>query len=288
MPQPRSRTTPESTLPSKALGENRPAWQVRLHTIVFEADTAAGKLFDVVLIVLIFTSVLTVFLESVPDLRVRYAAVFRVLEWTFTLLFSIEYLLRLSGVGRPWRYATSFYGIVDLLAILPTYLSLLVPGLQSLMVIRALRLLRIFRVFKMARYLREGRVLAGAIWETRRKITVFLVTVLTLVMIIGTLMYLIEGEEHGFDSIPRGIYWAIVTLTTVGYGDLSPKTWVGQLFASLVMIMGYGILAVPTGIVTVALSRAGEQPISTQACPECAAEGHDADARFCKYCGAKL
>ncbi|MCP5419958.1 MAG: ion transporter [Gammaproteobacteria bacterium] len=288
MRPPHSPTTSESQLSPEAPGENRSAWRRRLHEIIFEADTPAGKLFDVLLIALIVLSVIVVFLESVPDLRERNALAFRIVEWLLTLLFSAEYALRLVCVGHPWRYAVSFYGIVDLLAILPTYLSLLVPGMQSLMVIRALRLLRVFRVFKMARYLREGRVLATAIWSTRRKIIVFLLTVLTLVTIIGALMYLIEGEKNGFDSIPRGMYWAIVTLTTVGYGDISPHTWVGQLFASLVMIMGYGIIAVPTGIVTVALSRAGEQPISTQVCPACAAEGHDADARYCKYCGAGL
>lgn len=263
-------------------------WRQQLHQIIFEADTPAGKLFDVVLLWTILISVLTVFLESVPFLRERYALSFQAAEWFFTLLFSVEYILRLFCVGQPWRYARSFYGLVDLLAVLPTYLSLLLPGMQSLMVIRALRVLRIFRVLKLARYLREGRALTLAVWQTRWKITVFLTTVLTLVVIVGTLMYLIEGEANGFDSIPRSMYWAIVTLTTVGYGDISPKTWLGQLFASFVMILGYGIIAVPTGIVTVALSRAPEANVSTQVCPGCAAEGHDADARFCKHCGTKL
>lgn len=288
MPQHRPHQTKKPALSVEAAAENRSAWQGRLHEIIFEADTPSGKFFDVVLIWLILGSVFAVFLESVPSLQQSYATTFRIIEWSITLIFTLEYLLRLSCVGRPLRYAVSFYGIVDLLAILPTYLSLLIPGVQSLMVIRALRLLRIFRVLKMARHLREARILAAAIWQTRRRITVFLLTVLTLVMIIGALMYLIEGAEHGFDSIPRGMYWAIVTLTTVGYGDISPQTWPGQLFASLVMIMGYGVIAVPTGIVTVALSRAGEHPVSTQACPECAAEGHDADAQFCKYCGTQL
>ncbi|MEE4376894.1 MAG: ion transporter [Candidatus Competibacteraceae bacterium] len=264
------------------------SWRLRLNRIIFETDTPLGKLFDVVLLWSIVLSVLAVFLESVPDLRERYSLIFNVIEWTFTLLFTMEYLLRLSCAKQPRGYATSFYGIVDLMAVLPSYLSLLVPGIQSLMVIRALRLLRIFRVLKLSRHLSEGRVLAIAVWETRRKITVFLLTVLTLVMIIGALMYLIEGEENGFDSIPRGMYWAIVTLTTVGYGDISPQTWFGQVFASLVMIMGYGVIAVPTGIVTVALSKAGEQPVSARVCPGCAVALHDADAQFCKYCGAQL
>jgi len=264
------------------------SWRLRLNRIIFETDTTLGRLFDVILLWSIVLSVLAVFLESVPVLREQYALIFNIVEWTFTLLFSVEYVLRLSCARQPRKYATSFYGVVDLLAVLPSFLSLLVPSIQSLMVIRALRLLRIFRVLKLSRHLSEGRVLAIAVWETRRKITVFLLTVLTLVMIIGALMYLIEGEEHGFDSIPRGMYWAIVTLTTVGYGDISPQTWVGQLFASLVMIMGYGIIAVPTGIVTVALSRAGEQPVSARVCPGCSAAVHDFDARFCKYCGAQL
>jgi voltage-gated potassium channel len=262
-------------------------WRLRLHQIIFEADTPAGKLFDLVLL-WILLSVLAVFLHSVPDLREHYFLTFITVEWFFTILFSIEYVLRLICVGKPWRYAISFYGLVDLLAVLPTYLSLLVPGTQALMVIRGLRVLRIFRILKLTRYLSEARTLALAVYQTRRKITVFLTMVLTLVTIIGALMYLIEGEEHGFDSIPRSMYWAIVTLTTVGYGDISPQTRLGQLFASFVMILGYGIIAVPTGIVTVALSRVSEQPVSTQVCPECAAEGHDVDARFCKYCGARL
>ncbi len=263
-------------------------WQDRLHEIIFEADTLSGRLFDIVLLWCIVLSVLVVFLESVPDIRAHYRQSLRLAEWSFTLLFTLEYALRLLCVGRPLRYATSFFGVVDLLAILPTYLSLFFPGAQSLMVIRALRFLRVFRVLKLARYLTEGRLLAGAIWATRYKISVFLVAVVTMVMIIGACMYLIEGEAHGFDSVPRGMYWAIVTLTTVGYGDISPQTTLGQLFASLVMICGYGIIAVPTGVVTVAISRAGERGVSTQVCPQCAAEGHDTDARFCKYCGTKL
>jgi voltage-gated potassium channel len=272
-----------------ASSPQKPAlWRTRLHEIIFEADTRSGKWFDLALLWCIVVSVLVVFLDSVPEVHARYSHVLWAAEWCFTLLFTVEYLLRLVCIGRPLRYAVSFFGIVDLLAILPTYLSLFYPGTESLMVIRALRFLRIFRVLKLARHLQEGRELARAVWATRYKITVFILSVLTLVTIIGACMYLIEGEKHGFDSVPRGMYWAIVTLTTVGYGDIAPQTTLGQLFASLVMLCGYGIIAVPTGIVTVALSQASQRPVTTQACPQCSAEGHDADAEFCKYCGAKL
>jgi voltage-gated potassium channel len=264
------------------------SWRGRLHEIIFEADTAEGKAFDVVLLCAILLSVTAVLLESVPAIRARHEFALRAVEWFFTILFTIEYVLRFISVGRPIRYALSFYGIVDLLAIVPTYLSLLIPGTQSLIVIRALRLLRVFRVFKLVRYLNAGKLLSQALWDSRHKIVVFLGTVLTLVLIIGALMYLIEGAESGFDSIPRSVYWAIVTLTTVGYGNIAPQTALGQTLASFVMILGYSIIAVPTGIVTVAIARATEQKISTQACPQCSAEGHDADAKFCKYCGAKL
>lgn len=260
-----------------------------LRKIIFEADTPAGKIFDVLLLWSIVISVLVVMLESVPHLRAEYSTILRTFEWSFTVLFTVEYLLRLAIMPRPLAYARSFFGVVDLLAILPSYLSLLVPGLQSLMVVRGLRLLRIFRVLKLARFLGEGRVLGRALYDSRYKITVFLVTVLTLVTLIGALMYLIEGEENGFDSVPRGMYWAIVTLTTVGYGDISPQTWLGQSFASLVMVLGYGIIAVPTGIVTAALTQSGvPRLVDTRACPQCAGEGHDIDAKHCKYCGSEL
>ena len=202
--------------------------------------------------------------------------------------FTIEYLLRLFCVGRPLAYATSFYGIVDLMAVLPTYLSIIIPGAQYLLVIRILRVLRIFRILKLVQYLGEARLLTQALRASRRKITVFLFVVLTLVTIFGSLIYLIEDPQDGFTSIPRSIYWSIVTLTTVGYGDISPKTNLGQLLSSLIMIIGYGIIAVPTGIVTVELSQAVGRKISTQACLECSAEGHDNDAKYCKYCGARL
>ncbi|HZI19943.1 MAG TPA: ion transporter [Pyrinomonadaceae bacterium] len=263
-------------------------WRGRLHEIIFEADTPGGRAFDVTLIVLILLSVLAVMLESVGEMRERFGAELYVAEWAFTLLFTVEYLLRLLSVRRPARYAFSFYGVVDLLAIVPTYLSLLLPGSHYLLVVRILRLLRVFRVLKLAAHLSEADVLLRALRASRRKISVFLLTVMTLVVIIGTLLYVVEGEENGFTSIPTSIYWAVVTLTTVGYGDISPKTPLGQAFAVLVMITGYGIIAVPTGIVTVELAQAARGAVSTQSCPECGSEGHDADAVHCKYCAARL
>lgn len=270
-------------------GSWRARWRLVLHEIIFEADTPAGKLFDVVLIASILLSVSAVMLDSIAAVRIRYGAYLTVVEWFFTILFTIEYVLRLLCVGRPLAYARSFFGIVDLLAVLPTYLSVIFPGTQYLLVIRILRVLRIFRVLKLVPYLGEARKLSRAMRQSRRKIAVFLYTVLTLVVIFGSMIYLIEGEENGFDSIPRSIYWSIVTLTTVGYGDISPKTPLGQALAAVIMIMGYGIIAVPTGIVTTEIAHAYKHPpISTQACPDCSAEGHDVDAVFCKYCGERL
>ncbi len=263
--------------------------RARLHEIVFEADTRAGHVFDLTLIWLILLSVATVILESVRPVREQYGQLLYTLEWVFTALFTVEYFLRLISVRRPLRYATSFFGVVDLLAIIPTYLSLFVPGSQYLLVIRILRLLRIFRLLKLSEYVTEADVLRSALRASRRKISVFLSAVLLMVIIIGALMYVIEGEEHGFTSIPVSVYWAIVTLTTVGYGDLSPRTPFGQILASIVMIIGYGIIAVPTGIVSVELAQAvRQQGVSRQSCPSCAAEGHDLDAVCCKYCGESL
>jgi voltage-gated potassium channel len=263
-------------------------WRERLHEIIFEAETPEGKAFDVALLVCIVASVVTVLLESVGPIRAEYGPILRGLEWGFTLLFTVEYVLRLVSVGRPMGYALSFFGIVDLLAIVPTYLSVFVAGAQSLIVIRALRLLRIFRVLKLAHFVGEARMLRAALHASLRKITVFLGTVLTIVLIVGSLMYLVEGEASGFSSIPQGMYWAIVTLTTVGYGDIAPQTILGKLLASVVMILGYGIIAVPTGIVTVELAHARRMPITTEACPDCGSGGHDSDADFCKFCGARL
>lgn len=259
-----------------------------MHEIIFEADTVTGKAFDLLLIWSILLSVLAVMLDSVGAIRSQYGSLLYGVEWFFTLLFTVEYLLRLSCIGRPWRYATSFFGLVDLLAILPTYLSLLIPGTQYLLVVRILRVLRIFRILKFVEYSSEARLLMRALNASKRKIFVFLFTVLTLVVIIGALMYLIEGPPNGFTSIPRSMYWAIVTMTTVGYGDISPQTNIGQMFAAGVMILGYSIIAVPTGIVTVSMSQAMAKPPTTQSCPDCSAEGHDSDALHCKFCGSKL
>ncbi|XXF76312.1 ion transporter [Myxococcaceae bacterium GXIMD 01537] len=263
-------------------------FRAKLHDIIFESNTPAGKAFDIGLLLAIVLSVLVVMLESVSQIRAQYGRTLRVMEWIFTALFTVEYLLRLYSVRMPLRYATSFFGLVDLLATLPTYLSVLFPGAHSLLVVRVLRLLRIFRVLKLVNFLGEAHVLMTALRASRRKITVFLGAVLSTVVIMGALMYLVEGEKHGFDSIPRGMYWAIVTMTTVGFGDITPKTVFGQFLASVLMIMGYGILAVPTGIVSVELAAATRHAINPETCPGCGVEGHDADALYCKHCGTKL
>jgi len=265
------------------------AWRNRLRIIIFEADTPAGKAFDVALLVCIVLSVMAVVLESVASIRSSHGVVLRNVEWAFTILFTIEFGLRLICVGRPMSYVFSFFGIVDLLAVVPTYLSLFLAGPRySLIVIRALRLLRIFRVLKLVQFLGEANLLLDALKASSRKIIVFLGAVLTIVMIIGSVMYLIEGEASGFTSIPEGIYWAIVTMTTVGYGDIAPITVAGKLLASALMITGYGVIAVPTGIVTAELTNLWKTSVSTRTCPECATEGHDSDAHFCKYCGTHL
>jgi voltage-gated potassium channel len=263
-------------------------WQERLHQIVFEADTPAGRAFDLTLVVVIIAATVTAMLETVPSLTARTHQMLVAAEWIFTAIFTVEYFVRLLCVGRPLRYAVSFYGLVDLLAVLPTYLSLLFPGSQSLLVIRALRLLRIFRVMKLTRYLVEARALGTAMIESRPKIVVFLTTVVVTVTIVGATMYLVEGPENGFTSIPTSMYWAIVTMTTVGYGDISPKTALGQVLASCLMVLGYALIIVPTGIVSAEVAHQMARSISTQACPQCSREGHDADARNCKWCGARL
>ena len=262
-------------------------WRSRLHTVVFESDTAAGRVFDIALLALIALSVVVVMLESVRSVRADYGAGLHAAEWFFTLVFSVEYILRLICVRRPLRYVFSFYGIVDLLAILPGYAALLVPGTQTLLVVRVLRLLRIFRILKLGEYLVEAEFLAAALRASRRKISVFLMAVVSTIVVVGALMYVVEGEEHGFVDIPTSMYWAVVTLTTVGYGDLSPATPFGRVLASAVMILGYGIIAVPTGIVTAELTRV-RPPETNQSCPDCGREGHDIDAAHCKFCGASL
>jgi len=261
----------------------------KLHEIIFEADTPKGKAFDIFLMVMIVASILVVMLESVGELQARFQTIFYILEWVFTIFFTIEYILRLYCVYSPLKYAKSFYGIIDVLAVLPTYLSLIIPGSQSLMVIRALRLFRVFRIFKLAHFLKEGHIIIQALRASRAKITVFLVFILLSVMIMGSLMYLIESEQNtGFTSIPRSIYWAIVTLTTVGYGDIAPQTNIGQFVAAVIMIMGYVVIAVPTGIVSSELLNQKELQHNTQACRYCGEEGHDDDAVYCKYCGEIL
>jgi voltage-gated potassium channel len=266
-----------------ALGE-------RLHEIIFEADTPEGKFFDVALLIVIVASVLVVILESVAELDARYHLFFRALEWIFTIIFTIEYVLRLYSVYRPWKYAVSFFGIVDLLAIFPTYLSLFVTGTQYFIVIRALRLLRVFRIFKLGHFLDEGNIIMAALQASRAKITVFLTFVLLMVTIIGSLMYLVEGglEDTDFENIPKGIYWAVVTLTTVGYGDITPKSGIGQFLSAIVMILGYAVIAVPTGIVSAEFISKRRGGPTTQACRYCGQEGHADDAIYCKYCGEKL
>lgn len=262
--------------------------RARLHEVIFEADTRAGKLFDLLLIWSILISVAAVMLDSVRTVRADHGQFLTSVEWLFTILFSIEYLLRLSCIGRPLRYATSFFGVVDLLAIIPTYLSVLLPGSQYLLVIRILRVLRIFRVLKLVQFSREANAMGRALRASSRRMIVFFATVLSLVVIFGSVMYLIEGEDHGFTSIPRSIYWAIVTMTTVGYGDISPATPIGQAVASIVMVLGFAIIAVPTGIVASEMSRTEQRDFTTQSCPDCSSEGHEGGARFCKDCGARL
>ena len=267
---------------------NLRSWRKKSFEVIFEADTPAGKWFDILLIICILLSVMVVMLDSVSSIGTKYGRLLYALEWFFTILFTVEYILRLICVGRPIRYAVSFFGVVDLLAILPTYMSLIFFGSRYLAVVRVLRVLRIFRVLKLGHHTKEAAVLRKALYASRRKILVFLFVVLTLVVIIGSLIYVIEGKQSGFTSIPRSVYWAIVTLTTVGYGDISPQTGPGQFLAAIVMILGYSIIAVPTGIVTVELSQAHKEQTNTQACPDCSAEGHDSDAGYCKFCGAKL
>ena len=263
--------------------------RLRLYEIIFESDTRAGKLYSVVLLICILASVIVVSLESVSTLPALFDKWLIILEWSFTVIFTIDYIARIFVAPNKRKYIFSFFGIIDLLSILPTYLGLFYVGAQSLMVIRSLRLLRIFRIFKLSRYVGEGQRLSLALKSSRHKITVFLVTILTCAIIAGTLMYLIEGPEHGFTNIPKSIYWAISTMTTVSYGDITPETGLGQTLASFIMILGYGIIAVPTGIVSAEMvSQKNKEKITTQVCPHCMKEGHDHDAVFCKYCGGKL
>jgi voltage-gated potassium channel len=266
-----------------------PQWRTRLNKIIYESDTPAGRAFDKILIAAIVASVALVMLESVPSVRAQHGLLLRALEWSFTGLFTFEYFLRLIAGPRPLRYVFSFYGLVDLFSILPTYLSAFIPGAISFLALRVFRLLRIFRIFKLSSYLGEAEVLQRALRAGRPKIIVFLTAVGATVITMGTVMYLVEGEANGFTSIPTAVYWAIVTMTTVGFGDITPRTPLGQALASLLMVLGYGVIAVPTGIVTNELHRASGLPNTLPSiCPGCGAGTHPFDAKFCRLCGHLL
>ncbi len=263
----------------------------KINIIIFGSDTFFGKMFDIALIWCILLSVGVVMMDSVAELSNRFGRAFILAEWCFTALFTIEYLLRIATVEKPLKYATSFFGIVDLLAIIPTYAGLLFPSGKYLIVIRVLRVLRVFRVLKIVQYIGEADMLVKALAASRRKITVFIFSVLAVVIIIGSIMYIVEGQQSGFTSIPKSIYWAIVTMTTVGYGDIAPVTVLGQTLASIIMIMGYGIIAIPTGIVTVEYSRVAGLTVTNadgESCFGCGFESHDGDAQYCKKCGQDI
>jgi len=263
------------------------SFKERAHKIVFETNTPAGKLFDVVLLVLIMLSIVVVSLESVDFIKADFPILFLYIEWCFTVLFTIEYLVRIWLVERPRHYVFSFYGMIDFLSVLPSYLSLFMVGTQPLLILRSFRLLRVFRVFKLGRYLGESTQLMNALKASRAKIIVFVSVVMTVALIMGTLMYMVEGAENGFTSIPRSFYWAVVTMTTVGYGDIAPQTILGQGIAAILMMLGYGIIAVPTGIVTVEYNNTSKTPPS-KICQACDSIGHDKNAIHCKFCGSKL
>src|SRR4051794_10763942 len=265
----------------------QPLWKRRLYSIIFESDTRGGKAFDVALLIAIGLSVTVVMLESVESIRNAYPVLLSTLEWTFTILFTCEYLARLLCVRQPLRYVSSFYGIIDLFAFLPSYINLVIPTANYLLTIRVLRLLRVFRILKLAEFMHESETLMTALYASRRKIAVFISTILAIVLIMGTVMYLVEGEENGFNSIPRGVYWAIVTLTTVGYGDVTPHTVLGRVLACFIMIMGYGIIAVPTGIFSMELQQA-KRAQDARTCANCATVEPDRAARFCRHCGKPL
>jgi len=259
----------------------------RLHTIIFEADTPTGRLFDLILLGAILLSVAVVILESVEELGQRYGYWFHIVEWILTILFTIEYAFRLYCIRKPWLYAKSFFGVVDLISILPTYLSLFVSGTQMLLAVRVLRLLRVFRVLKLIYFLVEARVLLRALRASRGKIVVFMFFVVLLVTVIGAVMYVVEGRDNPeFRNIPVSIYWAIVTLTTVGFGDITPVSNLGRFLSAVVMILGYAVIAVPTGILTMEMMK--NKSVNTQCCPNCGAEGHDDNAKYCKFCGHSL
>jgi voltage-gated potassium channel len=270
-------------------------WKVKLHEIIYEADTPNGKIFDVVLLITIIASIVLVMLESVNSIDSGYHNILNISEWIITILFSIEYIARIITVKKPFEYIFSFYGIIDLLSTIPKYISLMFGGVHALAALRALRLLRIFRILKLGRYLGASNNLVNALKASRAKISVFLFAVVIIAIILGTIMYLVEGEENGFSNIPKSVYWCIVTLTTVGFGDIAPQTPLGQFIASLVMILGYGIIAVPTGIVSAEYAQHNKPKtkeedihLNTQSCPNCAASKHKDNAHFCYNCGYKL
>lgn len=264
-------------------------WQADLHAVIFESNSPKGKAFDIALLFFILLSILVVMLDSVDYFHDRYGRAFYIIEWFLTILFTIEYFLRLLSVRYPLRYAFGFLGLIDLMAIMPMYLSIIMVGAQSLLVLRVLRLLRVFRIFKLTHFLSEMSFLGEAVKSSAKKISIFMLVVLSMVIILGSIMYLVEGKDSGFNSIPDSIYWAIVTITTVGYGDLTPVTATGKFIASFIMLLGYGIIAVPTGIMTTEMAMiARSRRQSHQTCPGCGKEGHDINAKFCKYCGEKL
>lgn len=277
---------PEPGLYGKPLS----GWRLRIYGVIFESDTPAGRAFDVALVCLIIASVVVVVLDSMAAIHASHRELLTALEWGFTILFTVEYAARLVCVRHPLKYALSFYGVIDLLAVLPTYLAVLVPGLHALIDVRVLRLLRIFRILKLGAYVAEYSALGRALAASRRKILVFLSFVMMVVLVMGTLMYVVEGPGNGFTSIPLGIYWAITTMTTVGFGDITPHTSLGRLIASVMMLLGWGTLAVPTGIVTAEFTAQKfhvPEP-RTRTCPECLSEGLSSHARFCHECGEPL
>ena len=270
-------------------GRPTEGWRLSLYTIIFEADTRLGRLFDLTLIWVILASVAVVLIDSMAGMHARYGTLLHWLEWGFTLVFTVEYVCRLICVRHPLRYARSFYGVIDLLAVLPTYISVLLPGLHSLLDVRVLRLLRLFRLLKLTHYVLEYGALARAVAASRHKIFVFISFVLMVVLIMGTLMYVVEGPKHGFTSIPLSVYWAVTTMTTVGFGDITPQTDLGRVIASVMMLLGWGTLAVPTGIVSAEFTAQRMQPtLTTRTCHECLSEGHLPNAKFCRDCGAPL
>lgn len=289
MPAAPASSTFAAPSPDHPFGKPAGGWRLAFYCVIFESDTAAGRMFDKLLIALILLSVGVVMADSVQAIHLRHHRLFGIAEWCFTVVFTLEYLARLACVRDPWRYVRSFFGMVDLLALLPTYLALVFPEVHALVDVRILRLLRIFRIFKLAAYVAEFQALGHALYASRRKILVFLSAVLMIVLVVGTLMYVVEGPEHGFTSIPTAIYWAITTMTTVGFGDITPRTDIGRLILSVMMLLGWGTLAVPTGIVTAEFTarRVRLEPPG-RSCEACGALGHAADAGYCMQCGAAL